>query len=88
MTHEPLGECLENPWKAFKHITDKNEAIVLVQGGVEEVDVLMVNYFDERAPEFEIAESMSDDYYRIKVRFKDSKLLGWKILRSLDFLKP
>ena len=79
---------MENPWKPFKHITDTNEATVLVQGGVEEVDVLMVNYFDEGAPEFEIVESMSDDYYRIKVWFKDSKLLGWKILRSLDFLKP
>ena len=32
----------------------------------------MVNYFDEGAPEFEIVESMSDDYYRIKVWFKDS----------------
>ena len=88
MTHGQLGERMENPWKAFKHITDTNEATVLVQGGVEEVDVLMVNYFDEGAPEFEIAESMSDDYYRIKVRFKDSKLLGWKFLRSSDFLKP
>ena len=46
---------MENPWKPFKHITDTNEATVLVQGGVEEVDVLMVNYFDEGAPEFEIA---------------------------------
>ena len=30
----------------------------------------MVNYFDEGAPEFEIAESMSDEYYRIKARFE------------------
>ena len=59
-----------NHEKPFKHITDVNEAIVLVQGGVEEVDVIMVNYFDEGAPEFEIAESMSDEYYRIKVRFE------------------
>ena len=75
MIHDSV-EHMENLRKPFKHITDTNEATVLVQGGVEEVDVLMVNYFDEGAPEFEIAESMSDDYYRIKVGFKISKFLG------------
>ena len=67
---ENLFKYVENLSQPFKHITDVNEAIVLVQGGVEEVDVIMVNYFNEGAPEFEIAESMSDEYYRIKVRFE------------------
>ena len=60
-----------------------NEAIVLVQGGVEEVDVIMVNYFDEGAPEFEIAETMSDEYYRIKVRLK---ILSEKPINNLSGL--
>jgi len=76
---------MENQRKPFKHITDVNEATVLVQGGVEEVDVLMVNYFDEGAPEFEIAESMSDDYYRIKVWLINYNFVNGKFWNILNF---
>ena len=75
MSHRSPEERMKSQRKPFKHITDVNEATVLVQGGVEEVDVLMVNYFDEGASEFEIAESMSDDYYRIKVLLKIQNFL-------------
>jgi len=61
--------------QSFKLITDVNEATTLVVGGVEDVDVIMVAYFEEGSESFDVLAEMSDDYYKIKfVRVSDPEV--------------